>query len=78
MNLAKYLKTYINDDEYKIIITLSYINIKNYLEIKDYSSNKIVIKNKNSITIINGSNLLITKMIDKELLITGKILSIEL
>ena len=78
MNLAKNLNKYINDVEYKIIITISYINIRNYIEIKDYSSNKIIIKNKTSTTIINGSNLLITKMIDKELLITGKVLSIEL
>ncbi len=78
MNLLKHIKKYLNDYEYKITITNDYINIKNYTEIKDYSGTKIIIKSKENTTTINGINLIIIKMLDQELLIKGKIISIEL
>lgn len=78
MIITKNLNNYINDTEYKITITNAYINIKNYIEIKDYSSTKIIIKNPNGVTIITGINLIINKMIDNELLITGNFSSVEL
>lgn len=77
MKLLKNLDRYINDKEYKIIITDNYVNVNNYLEIKDFSSTRILIKSLKGITTINGTNLVIVKMLDHELLINGKIISIE-
>ena len=74
LNLDKYLM----DTTYKIIIKDNTINIINYEEIKDFSSNKIVVKTKKNITTIIGKDLVVSKMQDNEVLITGLIKTIEL
>ena len=66
------------DTTYKIIIKDNTINIINYEEIKDFSSNKIVVKTKKNITTIIGKDLVVSKMQDNEVLITGLIKTIEL
>lgn len=78
MNLLNTLDRYLVDKSYKIIIKENYINIINYIEIKDFSNSKIVISIPNSTTIITGTNLVVSKMQDNEVLITGNIKTIEL
>lgn len=78
MNLINKLDRYLIDTNYKIIIKENIINIINYIEIKDFSNNKIIISNTNGTTTITGENLVVSKMQDNEVLITGKIKSIEL
>ena len=74
LNLDRYLM----DTTYKIIIKDNTINIINYEEIKDFSSNKIVVKTKKNITTLIGKDLVVSKMQDNEVLITGLIKTIEL
>ena len=56
LNLDRYLM----DTTYKIIIKDNTINIINYEEIKDFSSNKIVVKTKKNITTIIGKDLVVS------------------
>jgi sporulation protein YqfC len=78
MNLFNKLDRYLTDTDYKIIIKENYLNIINYKEIKDFSNKKIVISATNTITTITGENLVVSKMQDNEILISGKIKTIEL
>ena len=78
MKIFNKLDRYITDKTYKIIIKHNTINIINYIEIKDFSNTKIVINNTNGITTIIGKNLVVSKMQDNEVLITGIIKNIEL
>ena len=78
MNILNKLDRMITDKNYKIIIKDNNINIINYKEIKDFSNNKIIITNYNGKTTIFGENLVVSKMQDNEILIAGKIKSIEL
>ena len=78
MKLSKYLTKYIEDNVYKITIFNNCVNVNNYQDIKDFSDTKIVINHSNGTTIITGTNLTITKLLDKELLITGNIYSLNL
>ena len=78
MNIFNKLDRYITDKEYKMIIKKEQINIINYIEIKDFSSTKIIIKSPDNIITVTGSNLVVTKMQDNEVLITGSIKLIEL
>lgn len=78
MNLINKLDRYITDKNYKIIIKENNIDIINYKEIKDFSNTKILIVNNKGITTIIGENLVVSKMQDNEVLITGKIKTIEL
>ena len=71
------LNRYLLDTESKIIIKNNYLNIINYKEIKDFTPKEIIIKTSKTIT-IKGDNLVISKMQDNEVLITGIIKVIEL
>lgn len=77
MKLNDYIDRYLMDKTYSITIKNNYIYIINYIEIIDFSPSKIVIKHQKGITTIIGTNLIISKMLKDELLITGKIKIIE-
>lgn len=77
MKITKYVDRFVNDNNYKITIMKDMVNVNNYEEIKDFSDTKIVIKSSTGITTIMGSNLIIAKMLDKEILVTGNIFSIN-
>jgi len=73
MKLIDRLDNYLCDKEYKIIIKKNKINIINFDEIIDFSLNKISIKYQEKVVNIEGNDLVITKMLDNEVLITGNI-----
>ena len=76
MKLFDKLDKYLVDREYKITIRDNLIHIVNYVEIGDFSSNRVVLKYRGGVTILEGENLVISKMLDDELLIMGKLKSI--
>lgn len=78
MKIFDKLDRYLIDKTYKIIIKENLINIINYNEIKDFSSTKIEITSPQGKTTITGENLVVSKMQDNEVLITGKIKMIQL
>lgn len=77
MRLFNKLNNYINDSEYRVIIGNNYVNIVNYIKILDFTSSIIRVENKYGKTIVNGSNLVISKMLDDEILIVGNINNIS-
>lgn len=77
MKLFDYLDRYLIDNDYKITICNKEIHIVNYQEIEDFSSNRVVVRYKGGVTVLLGNNLVISKMQDEELLITGELRSIE-
>lgn len=78
MKLFDRIDNYISEYKYKIIIEDNSVNIVNYKKIIEFTDNIIKVESKDGITVVNGSNLVITKMLSDEILITGKIYSIEL
>ena len=78
MDIFNKLDRYLTDKDYKIIIKSNYLNIINYNEVKDFSNTRIIVSSSNSTTTITGENLVISKMQDNEILITGQIETIEL
>lgn len=77
MKLFNYLDRYITDDIFRVIIMDNSINIVNYIEVLDFSSKEISIKYNKGIMIIKGSELVVSKMLDDELLIKGNVKSIS-
>lgn len=73
MKLIDRIDNYLCDKEYKIIIKNNKINIINYDEIIDFSLSKISVKYDKKIVTIEGTNLVISKMVDDEVMITGNI-----
>lgn len=73
MNLRKYIL----EDEFKIIYLSNKLNIVNYNDISHFDSNKIIINYDDGSVLINGKNLVVSKLVNDELLIEGSILKIE-
>lgn len=77
IKLVRVLDNYVNDKNFSIIYKNNRLDIINYSKILDFSDTKISISYFNNIYIINGTNLVISKMMEEELLITGNIESIS-
>lgn len=78
MRLISKLDRYLENKNYEIIIKESTINIINFREIIDFSASNVSLKCDNKIINIEGKNLIISKMLDDELLITGIIFNIRI
>ena len=76
MKIIDKLDRYLNENEYKLILDNNRLNIVNYEEIIDFSLSNIKVKLKDKIVSIEGRNLVINKMVDNEILITGNIYNI--
>lgn len=77
MKFFRDMDRYFVDREYRITIDKNRVHIMNYLEIVDFSDTCIVVRYEGGRSILTGSQLVISKMQDDEILIEGKICSIE-
>ncbi len=71
-------RNFIDPKDFSINIYKDKINIKNYKKIITLGINKIIIKLDNLKITLNGNNFSLTKLKDEELLITGKLESLEM
>lgn len=78
MKLISKLDRFLEDKTYEIIIKNKQLNIINYSEIIDFSISRISIRCDNNIIDVEGNNLIISRMIDDEILITGNIINIRI
>ena len=75
--IRKFLN-YIKDDSYLMTLYKEKLYIKDYLSIKEVTSNTIILC-LNSVTLtIKGNNLSVKKMLEKDVLITGIITNLIL
>ncbi len=72
------LKTYILENEFKLVYLNNKVNIVNYSDIGHFDNNKIIVYNSQQIITINGHNLVISKLLKDELLIEGRIERIDI
>lgn len=77
MNIINGIRAYVKESEFKITIIKDKINIVNYKDIGHFDSNKIIIKVENREVIIKGENLVVSKLMNDEILIAGKYTNIE-
>lgn len=77
MGLIHKFRDYILDTELKIIMLENRVNIVNYQEIGHFDSHKIIVRHDQGSIIINGTNLVVSKLLSDEVLITGYIKNIE-
>lgn len=71
------LKNVIYDKNFKMTILENQINIKPFKDILIFEENELLIKTENKIIKIKGENLTINKLENYEILILGKIITIE-
>jgi len=77
LNIINGIRSYILEDDLKITILNNKINIVNYKDIGHFDSNKIVVKVDNGEVIVKGSDLVVSKLLSSEILITGNFSNIE-
>ena len=75
--MFKQILSYVKDDKLKLIVLKNKVDIINYKDIIIFEDNKIVIDCNEMIIKVHGSNLIINKLEDKEVLIEGLITSID-
>ena len=71
LKLVRSIDNYINDKKFSILYKNNKLDIINYTKIMDFSDTKI--SYLDSKYIITGTNLVISKMLEEEVLITGNI-----
>lgn len=77
MNIINGIRSYVLDNEPRITILNNKINIVNYKDIGHFDSNKIVVKVENGEVVVKGQNLVVSKLMNDEILITGDYNNIE-
>lgn len=78
MSLIHKVRNYLIEDEFMINIYNNQIHLMNYESIMHFDSTKVLIKCKEKVVSITGSNLVVTKLLDNEILISGVIKGLEL
>lgn len=76
--MFKKLENYILDSEFKITLLTNKIDIVNYTDIDHFDNNKIIIRYEGGLVIIKGEDLIISKLLNDEILISGKVKGLEL
>lgn len=64
---------YINDNSFSMIYKNNSLDIINYTKLLDFSSDLISFEYKSNLYYIEGENLVISKMMEDEILIVGSI-----
>lgn len=77
MNPIESLREYVLEPNFSMTVLNGKIDIVNYLSIEHFDSNKVMIKCESVLIVIEGSNLVVSRLLKDEVLIIGKIKSIE-
>lgn len=78
LKLINKLRNYIEDNEFRITVLPNKVDIINYEKIYEIENDYITIKYEEGLITIRGKNLVISKLMNDEVLITGIISNIEL
>ena len=77
MNIHKF-RSYLLEDNFSMNVLKNKVEIMNYIEIFHFDNNKIKIKYDDGEITIKGDNLIISKLMNDSILISGDIFNIEL
>ncbi len=72
------LQNYIEDNEFRLTLFEKRIHVMNYQELLSIGNEKIVIQAPCYKVILIGNHLILSKMLEKELLISGRIEKVEI
>lgn len=75
--MLKNIREFIDSSEFQLILLKNRVNIINYQELLQINREEMVFKSQDQKIIISGEGLVLSKLLDHEVLITGKIMNIE-
>lgn len=76
MKKLEELRNYVLENNFKMIYLNNKLNVINYQAIEHFDNNKIMIK-VDKLLVIEGKNLVVTKLLEDEIQIEGSIKKIE-
>lgn len=77
MKLFDDFKSFLLEDQFSLHVYQNKVNIVNYETIGHFDSNIVKVNIPNGEVIVKGKNLVVSKLMQKEILILGTIQSIE-
>lgn len=77
MGIINSIRSYILEDEFKITVLKNKVNIVNYSSIGIIDTNKVIVKYDFGSVSVRGDNLVLSKLMNNEILISGNIYSID-
>lgn len=72
------IRSYFLEDELEIKVYKNKVNVINYKSIGHFDSNKVMIYYENGHLVVSGNNLVVSRLVQDEVLIVGDIKDIEL
>lgn len=75
--MLKRVYEYVRDDEFRFTVYNDRIHILNYEKINTLNSDYILIESSDRKISIKGNNLVLNRLLDKEVLIVGSVKTIE-
>ena len=78
MKIINNFRSFLLEDNFEIHIYKTKIDILNYTSMGHFNSNKIIVYSDSGYITIKGKDLVVTKLLKDEVLITGLIDGIEL
>lgn len=77
MKLLNQFRSYLLEEEFRINIVKGQINIINYESIGHFDSTKVMIHYDGKTLVIKGKNLVVSRLMVDEVLVSGEIDSLE-
>ena len=77
INLVNNFRSYLLDEEFKITMIENRVDVVNYDSIGHFDSTKVMFRYKNKILSIKGKNLVVSRLLSDEVLVTGENQTIE-
>ena len=78
MKIIDGIRNYIIEQEFEIRIINNKVDVINYKDIGHFDSNKVIINYSDGSVVIKGNNLVVSKLMNDEILIGGEIKGLEL
>ena len=78
MKIIDGIRNYVIEQEFEIRIINNKVDVINYKDIGHFDSNKVIINYSDRSVVIKGNNLVVSKLMNDEILIGGEIKGLEL
>jgi sporulation protein YqfC len=78
MKIIDGIRNYVIEQEFEIRIINNKVDVINYKDIGHFDSNKVIINYSDGSVVIKGNNLVVSKLMNDEILIGGEIKGLEL
>ena len=77
MQIINKFRNYLLEEDFEIHVLKNKINVINYQTIDHFDENTVMIRYQDGVLIIKGESLIVSKLMQDEILVEGKIKSVE-